>query len=303
MTNRALVFTEYGGPETESFVDLPDPLAGPGQVRIAVAASAVNPADWKFRQGLFRQYIPFELPHIIGSEAAGVIDQVGADVTDFAVGDAVFGNTAEGGISAYALLSVDSIAPKPESVDFTVAATLPIAGGTAADGLAQLALPEGATVLIVGIGGGVGSAAAQLARHHGLRVIGTAGPGKKELVESLGAVHVSYGDGVVDRVRAVAPDGVDGILDTVGGPGLVELAVVAKDRSKIVSTSDPAAAAEAGGAYISRRGPGTLLELADLVASGALDPKISAVYDFEHARDALRDVESGHANGKVVVVI
>src|SRR5262249_33661637 len=152
-----------------------------------------------------------------------------------------------GGYTEYAVLPVELTAHKPAQVSFADAAVLPIAAATAYDGLAQLALPPGATLLINGVGGGGGVAAAQLARHAGLTVIGTASAAKRELVESLDVTHVESGAGVADRIRAVAPDGVDAIFDLVGGAALEEVAPSLADRSKLISAGDRTTVAALGG--------------------------------------------------------
>ncbi|WP_344345552.1 zinc-binding dehydrogenase, partial [Kitasatospora putterlickiae] len=155
-----------------------------------------------------------------------------------------------------------------------------------------------------GTPGGVGSAAAQIARSRGIRVIGTAGDANRGHVESLGAAQVRYGDGVADRIRALAPDGVDGLLDLVGGDDARAAAVTLADRSRLVSTADPTTAEELGGRYITRStSPRTLAELAELVAAGELDPHIVSRYPLARAAEAIALVESGHARGKVVLDI
>src|SRR6185437_14877711 len=168
---KAARFSQFGGPEVLEIVDLPDPHPGPGQVRIAVRAAGVNPSDWKKRQGLMDD----ELPQTMGYEAAGVVDELGAGVADVAVGDRVFGFSAEGAAQAErAVLS--SYAPIPPSLDFPGAAALPAAIETATRALDQLGAGAGSTLLINGASGSVGSAAVQLAVVRGLRVIGTASP-------------------------------------------------------------------------------------------------------------------------------
>src|SRR5882672_5095160 len=196
---RAFVFKDYGGPETQSFVELPKPVPGAGELLVAVRAAGVNPADWKFRAGYMSKFVPLQLPAVFGSELAGVVEQLGEGVEGFAVGDEVFGNPSAGGYAEYSLLPVAAAARKPAGVSFVDAATLPVAGATAYDGVHQLGLHSGQVLLVNGVGGGVGVAAAQIARGLGLEVIGTASAGKKEFVESLGVTHVAYGDGVADR--------------------------------------------------------------------------------------------------------
>jgi NADPH:quinone reductase-like Zn-dependent oxidoreductase len=210
-TVRAVSFNRFGGPEVLEIADLPEPHPGLGQVRIAVRAAGVNPSDWKKRKG----QMGGDLPQTMGHEAAGVVDELGEGVADVAVGDRVFGFSTEG--AAQADLAVLSYyAPVPPSLDFAGAAALPAAIETATRALDQLGVTSASTLLINGASGSVGSAAVQLAVGRGARVIGTASPPNHDYLRSLGAEPVSYGEGLVERVRAVAPDGVDTALDVAG---------------------------------------------------------------------------------------
>lgn len=304
--SKAYVYTRHGGPEAEALIDLDRPGPGPGEILIAVRAAGVNPVDWKLRQGFRR---PGEgervFPVVFGSEAAGVVAEVGPGVTGFAAGDEVFGGAAHGAYAEYALLTADVTAHKPAALSFRDAATLPVAAATAYDGVRQLALPGGSTLLVTGAGGGVGSAAVQIARAFGLRVVGVASEGKKEFVESLGAVHVSSGPDLVERLRSAAPDGIDGVYDLVGGPVLTEAAELLKDRGKLVTAGSPQQAVAAlGGASVQRVRTAAVLEtVAGLVVRGALNPQVTRVFPLEQAGQALRAVEDGHALGKIVIEV
>ncbi|MFK0156452.1 NADP-dependent oxidoreductase [Streptomyces sp. NPDC090493] len=303
---KAYVYTRHGGPETEAFAELDRPVPGPGELLIAVRAAGVNPVDWKLRGGFRR---PGEgaarFPVVLGSEAAGVVEETGAGVTGFAAGDEVFGNTSGGAFAEYALLTASVTAHKPAALSFADAATLPVAGATAYDGVRQLDLPEGATLLVTGAGGGVGAAALQIAHAWGLRVIGVASEAKKDLVESLGAVHVASGPDLADRVRAVAPDGVDGVYDLVGGEVLAEAAGLLSDRTRLITAgAAPETVAALGGARVARaRTAAVLDEVAELVVAGELDPHVSRTFPLDRADEALRAVEEGHALGKIVIEV
>ena len=230
---KAVRFSQFGGPEVLEIVELPDPHPGPGQVRIAVRAAGVNPSDWKKRQGL----MDGELPQTLGHEAAGVVDELGEGVTDVAVGDRVFGFSAEG--AAQAELAVLSYyAPIPPSLDFAGAAALPAAIETATRALDQLGVRSGSTLLINGASGSVGSAAVQLAVARGARVIGTASPANHDYLRSLGAEPVAYGAGLAGRVRVLAPDGVDEALDVAGSGVLPELIELAGGPEHVVTIAD-----------------------------------------------------------------
>lgn len=299
-------FNAYGGPDTQELVDLPVPQPGPSELLVRVRAAGVNPVDVKIRQGLLKAFMPRDLPTEFGSEVSGVVEQVGQDVTGFAVGDEVFGSPApgHGAFSEYTVTSAGATAKKPTHVSFEDAATLTVAAATAYDALAQLDLAPGQTLLVNGIGGGVGVAAAQIARDAGIAVIGTGSESKRALAEQLGATLVPYGAGVEERVRELLPDGVDGVLDLVGGEALRAVARLVGDPAKLVTAADPGTATELGGAVVTRDGTSRVLDLvAGLVAQGKLDPHVRDVVPFEEAAHALASVESGHALGKVVIRI
>lgn len=299
-------FTEYGGPETQEFVELDKPKPGPGELLVRVKAAGVNPVDYKIRLGYLKDYLPRDLPSEFGSEVSGVIEEIGQDVEGFSVGDEVFGSPApgRGAFSEYTLTSSAITAKKPPQVSFTDAATLPVAAATAHDGLLQLGLTQGQSLLIIGIGGGVGVAAAQLARDSGIAVYGTGSESKRALVEALGATLVPYGEGVDQRLRELLPDGVDAIFDLVGGAALRAVAGLIMNPARLVTAADPATAAEFGGAMVSRdRNSRVLDKLARLVAEGKLEPKVTDIVPFSEAPRAIAAVESGHPLGKVVIAV
>lgn len=303
---RVFRFTEYGGPEHQELAEVPMPQPGPSELLVEVRAAGVNPVDHELRQGLLQDSVPRELPAGFGSEVSGVVREVGQDVDGFAVGDEVFGAPApgHGGFAEYAVTSAAATAKKPTKVSFEDAATLVVAAATAYDGVVHLGLTSGQTLLVNGIGGGVGVAAAQIARDAGIAVIGIASEAERALVEALGATLVPAGDGVEQRVRELMPDGVDGVLDLVGGAALRAVAGLVTDRAKLVTAADPATAAELGGAAVERDGTSRVLdEVAGLVANGKLDPHVNDVLGFEDAAQAIASVESGHALGKVVIRI
>jgi NADPH:quinone reductase-like Zn-dependent oxidoreductase len=302
---KAYVFTRFGGPETEALVDQDRLSPGPGQLLVAVRAAGVNPVDYKQRNGYARPgQTARELPAVFGNEAAGVVEEIGEGVTGFAVGDAVFGNPVGGGYAEYTLLPVAVTAHKPEAISFTDAAALPVAGATAYDGIRQLDLPAGSTLLVTGAGGGVGVAATQIARAFGVKVIGTASAGKKDFVESLGAVHVPSGPDFVAGVRAAAPDGVDAVYDLIGGEVLEAAAELLTDRSKLITAGGKDIVGRLGGTPVARaRNAAILDEVARLVADGKLNPLVTQTFPLSRAGEALRLVEDGHARGKIVIEI
>lgn len=304
---KAYVFTRYGGPETEALVEVDRPVPGPGQILVAVRVAGVNPVDWKQRTGYRRPGETGErvFPAVLGNEVSGVVEETGDGVEGFAVGDEVFGNTVAGGYAEYALLPVAVAVRKPAGLSFTDAATLPVAAATAYDGVRQLDLPSGSTVLVTGAGGGVGTAIVQMARALGLRVVGVASEGKKDFVESFGAVHIRSGPGWAARTRAAAPDGIDGVYDLVGGEVLAEAAQLLTDRAKLITAGAPPEDVEQlGGARVARARNAAVLEaVADLVVKGDLDPHATRAFPLAEAGEALRRVEDGHARGKTVIEV
>lgn len=304
--SRVFGFTEYGDASMQDTWDREVPEPGPSELLVAVHAAGVNPFDVKVREGALRDAMEMAFPAGLGTEVAGVVEAVGIDVEGFSVGDEVLGSVrpGAGGIAEHALVGMHEAAAKHTAVSFTDAATLPVAAATALDAVHQLDLQAGQTLLVTGVGGGVGVAVAQLARLHDVMVVGTGSESKRDLVESLGAVLVVYGDGVADRVREILPDGVDGIIDLVGGNALRDVAGTAKNPAMIISAVDPDAVATLGGAEFVRRGlDETLPELVALVADGKLNPHVNDIVPFDDAASAIAAVETGHSQGKVVIQV
>jgi NADPH:quinone reductase-like Zn-dependent oxidoreductase len=303
---KAFGYRSNGTPDVQEFLDLDMPSPFGGELLVQVHAAGVNPVDWKIRSGAYGATPPDKLPTVFGFEASGVVRAVGQDVEGFAVGDEVFGSVAPGSgtWAEFTLLTADGTAHKPPHVSFTDAATLSVAGATAYDGVTQLELKPGQTLLINGSSGGVGVAAAQIARDLDIFVIGTASAPKQALVESLDATFVAYGDGVADRIRALMPDGVDAIFDLAGGDGLRAVAELVADKTKLISAADGVTAAELGGHAIVREyGRGVLDLLAAMVGDGKLDPHVEDAVPLDRAADALAAIEGGHAKGKVVIAV
>ncbi|MDT7575991.1 MAG: hypothetical protein QOH17_2324, partial [Pseudonocardiales bacterium] len=264
-------------------------------------AAGINPGDWRMREGSYGDVAPA----VLGREVAGTVAAVGPGVDGFAVGDEVFGGCPgmTGGFAQLAVVTAGFAAHRPSTVSPENAAVLPVAAGTAHDALVALDLAEGATLLVNGAGGGVGIAVVQLARARGLRVVGTASPAKHALLSRLGALPVAYGEGVLDRVRAAAPDGVDGLFDLVGGEALRTVAVLV-DPKRLRSVADKPLVKALGGDEVPReRTTAVLTGLVRLVAEGALDPFVTDVRPFDDAPAAIRAVESGHAFGKVALTL
>ncbi len=301
--SRAYGYAAYGGAETEIWFDRPEPVPGPSELMIKVKAAGVNPADYKIRRGAMAnpQATP-DFPLVLGVEAAGVVVAVGSDVEGFAQGDEVMGLTApgHGSYAEHAVLRAETTTHKPPQVSFVQAAALPVAGGTAWDALKKLGVTEGETLLINGVGGGVGVMATQLARNRGAAVFGVGSESKRSMAESLGAILVAYDRGdVVEQMRQLLPGGVDAIFDVVGGEPMRHVAILITNPVRIVSVADPGVA-ELGGSYLQSSSAG-VPAVANLVATGKVDPKVLQTYPFDEAPQALRAVESGHTLGKIVI--
>ncbi|WP_413229125.1 NADP-dependent oxidoreductase [Actinomadura citrea] len=298
---KAVGFSRFGGPEVLEVVDLPDPHPGAGQVRISVRAAGVNASDWKKRGGLMDQ----ELPQTLGYEAAGVVDELGEGVADAAVGDRVFGFCVEGAAQAE-LAVLSHYAPIPPSLGFSGAAALPAAIETATRALDQLGVGDGGTLLVNGASGSIGGAAVQLAVARGVRVIGTAGPANQEYLRSLGAEPVTYGEGLVERVRALTPDGVDVALDVAGSGVLPELIALAGGAGRVVTVADFGGAREHGVRF-SRGDDGravhVLGEIGALVEAGRFSLPVARTFPLAEVAEAHRAGEGGHVRGKLVLLV
>jgi NADPH:quinone reductase-like Zn-dependent oxidoreductase len=300
---KAVTFTEYGGPEVLHVADVEEPHPGPGQIRIAVRAAAVNPIDWKARSGVMREVMPVSFPAIDGREAAGVVDEVGPDVTGVAVGDEVFGFAVGGAAAEHAIL--DDFARKPAGLSWEEAASLPVAVETSVRVFTVLGgVGEGQTLVVNGAAGAVGTAAVQLARVRGARVIGTASERNHEFLRSLGAEPTTYGAGLVERVRALAPDGVDLAFDTAGQGGVPDLIAVTGDPARVATIADFAAAAlgvkvTGGGDF---RAVEALGEAAELTEAGRLHMPVEQTFTFAQAPEAHRISQDGHVRGKLVLI-
>jgi NADPH:quinone reductase-like Zn-dependent oxidoreductase len=299
---RAIQYESYGGPEVLKLVDVAEPHAAANQVRIAVKAVGVNPVDWKFRQGMMGG----DLPRRTGIEVAGVVDEVGEGVDDMKLGDEVFGSVVGGdGAADFALL--ENYALLPQSLDFAGAAALPVAVETATRTLDLLDIGAGQTVLVNGAAGAVGIATVQLARERGAKVIGTASARNHDYVRSFGAEATTYGDGLVERVRAIAPDGVDLAIDDAGGGALPALVELAGGAEHVVTIADYQGAQETGvamtGGAGSKRAWYALAQVAELIDAGRFSLPVAQTFPLEQIAEAHRLSEGGHVRGKLVLLV
>lgn len=303
---KAMTYSRYGDDSVLELRDLDTPRVGPGEVLVRVKAASVNPVDWKVMSGALDSFMQAVFPVVPGWDVAGVVEAVGLDTPEFHVGDEIMAYARKdvvGGGTFAELVSVPvrTAVRKPASMTFEEAASLPLAGLTAYQTLTRLNLNANDTVLVHGASGGVGSYAVQIAKHIGARVIGTASTRNHEYVRGLGADEVvEYGDGLVDRVRAVAPDGVTVSADYVGGVEEQTMQVLTA-AGRHVSVADPAVMANGGLYAWVRPSADDLAKLARLVDDGALRVDIAATYPLERLADAFGESREGHTRGKIVV--
>src|SRR6266581_3257008 len=312
---RVVIAADYGGPEVLSVIDEPAGQPGPGQARIEVRAAGVNPVDYKVYSGAFSRD-PAALPMRIGAEAAGVVTQAGPDTVGPAgpvrVGDDVIAYRVSGAYAAELIAPAHSLVPKPATLEWAQAAGLMLTGVTAWHCVVAARVGRGDTVLVHGAAGGVGIMADQLAAARGATVIATASPARHELLRDLGAIPVEYGPGLADRVRELAPGGVDAALDLVGTDEAVDVSTeLVSDRARIATI---VAFRRAGQAGIKALGggpgadPGTeirmaaRLELARMASEGKLHVIVAETFPLARAADAHRAIMAGHTNGKIALI-
>ncbi|WP_069386125.1 quinone oxidoreductase family protein [Cellulosimicrobium cellulans] len=306
-TATVVTYDEFGGPEVLRVTTEEVAEPGAGQVRVANRVVGVNPADVKRLTGAFGG----SLPGVLGFEAAGIVDAVGPDVADLVPGDAVVWH-GTGAQRALSLVRADRVRRVPERVAPDQAAVLPVAAATAFSALVQADVGEGDVVLLHGASGGVGSAAVQVARALGARVVGTASPANHDYVRGLGATPVAYGPGLVETVRGL-PDGLDRVsvvVDLVGRPETV--AATAELLGDALTGPDPDAppaavtivsseASRAAGIADKVDAKGALDEVVALAEDGRLRLEIARRFPLEDAAEAVRLVATGHVRGKVVL--
>jgi NADPH:quinone reductase-like Zn-dependent oxidoreductase len=311
--SRAVVATAYGGPEVLSVVDVEVPAPGPGEVLLDVRAAGVNPIDWKSYSGAFGTD-PTRLPIRLGHEVAGVVVAVGPGVDDTPVGDEVIATGVVGGYAELVLVPAARVAPKPAQVSWAEASGLLLTGGTAVHTLEATGVGPGDVVLVHGASGSVGRFVVQLARLRGAQVVATASEATHADLRALGAVPVTYGPGLADRVRdaAGALGPVTVAIDTVGTDEALDVSVeLVADRSRIATIAGFGRAGELGIQLLGAgpgADPGTAIraaagpQLVELAADGLLRVKVARTYPLEDAAQAHRDSIAGHARGKLVLL-
>ena len=306
-------YSRIGGPEVLEFVDVPRPVPAPGEVLVEVLAIGVNPIDGKLRSG-FRKTPPITAPRGTGSDASGVIVELGDGVVDWAVGDEVIVSTT-GAYATFLAVPVDRLDRKPDEWSFEQAAAVGIPVATAYQALKSLDLTAGQTLLVHGGSGAVGQAAIQFAVAWGATVVATASAERQERVRELGGIPVEYGPGLVERVREVAPDGIDIVLDGAGtDEALAASFELVSDRSNIGTIVVGARAAELGIRAWSGGNPVPLSDeekrlrregvavASGLALEGRFDVEVTETLPFDQAAEAQRRIEAGESRGKIVLL-
>src|ERR1700677_5102186 len=302
---RAVRFDQYGGLDVLQVVEVERPIARPGKVLVRVKAAGINPGEASIRKGLFAERWPSTFPSGQGSDLAGIVEEVGAEVKNVAVGDEVIGFTNNRSSQAeLVVVGADNLVPRPGNVSWEQAGALFVAGTTAYAAVRSVALSAGETVVVSGAAGGVGSIAVQLAKDAGARVIGVAGNANHRWLTEHDVIPVTYGDGVEGRIRAACGGKVDAFIDTFGS-GYVELALkLGVAKSRIDTIIDFAAAAKYGvkteGNHEAANAE-VLAQLAGLLAAGRLEIPIARVYPLAEVREAYRELEQRHTRGKIVL--
>ena len=312
---RAIAEDEFGGPAT--LRNIPIPQIGADEVLLRVRAAGVNPFDWKVADGILKDEKEHRFPLILGFDVAGVVEQVGADVTELSEGDEVYGYLSkpvigEGTYAEHVGAPAAIVAKKPETVGFAEAAALPMPGLTAMDLVDAVDLGEGETVLIVGATGGVGSYAVQLAARRGARVIATARQANDAFVRELGATETidHTREDLAETVRAAYPDGIEAIIDVVSDPGVISrMAGLVKEGGRIASSvyaADVKTLADRSikATNISMQpGARRLEELASMVDAGEISVRLERAFPLEKASEALDESRTGHVRGKIVLLL
>jgi NADPH:quinone reductase-like Zn-dependent oxidoreductase len=299
---RAVVFDRTGPPEVLRVAEVPAPRPGPTQVRVRVEAAGVQPFDALVRAG--RMDVALRFPQQIGNELAGTVIEIGGEVDDMTAGDHVFGWAHMAAHADEVLVEQDAVITKPTWMGWETAGSIGASGQTALTALRVLRPRPGESLLVHGAAGGAGTAIIQIARHHGIHVIATARTVHHGALRQLGATPVAYGPGLANAVEAVAPDGVDGAITTVGGQALVEATTIVGDPSRVATLVDHELAEQLGALGVrAERSIAQLHELAELASNGSLRVPIRARFELAAVAEAHRLVETGHGHGKVIITV
>jgi NADPH:quinone reductase-like Zn-dependent oxidoreductase len=304
---KAVQLSAYGGVDQLRIVDVAKPEPQPDEVVVRVVAAGTNPGEISIREGFLREMFPMDFPFGQGTDFAGLVDSVGAGVTEFAPGDEVLGwSESRSAQAEYVASSPARLIPKPPALDWFRAGSLFVVATTAIGAVRAVSLKPGDVVAISGAAGGVGSLASQLARRAGARVIGIASDESADFLRSVGVEPLAYGDGLAERLRALAPKGVGAFIDLFGG-GYVELAVtLGVTRERINTIIDFAGAQKYGvktDGSSSAASRETLASVANLVAWGEIVMPLTAIYPFASLHDAYSELARRKARGKIVLAL
>jgi NADPH:quinone reductase-like Zn-dependent oxidoreductase len=303
---KAMVYRQFGGPEVLEYTDVPDPKLSQNSVLVRVKAAALNPADHMLQAGLGESHTDTWFPVIPGWDVAGVVERVGAGVSEFVPGDEVIGYIRQeilhhGAYAEWVSTPVETLVKKPRTASWPEAAGLPLAGLTAYRAIVQtLKVSAGETVLIHGAAGGVGALASQLALAHGARVIGSASASGHDYLTSIGVFPVIPGEGIVDRVRALAQDGLDAVMDCVGKGVLASTVALESSRTRTCSIADGGPGITT--VFVRLDGP-ALASLVQLVDEGKLKAPVAATYPLAQAATAQAALKQPHPPGKIVLIV
>jgi NADPH:quinone reductase-like Zn-dependent oxidoreductase len=300
-----MTYAKYGDENVLELTERPEPTVGPSQLLVRVTRSSVNPVDWKVMSGGLESLIDVRFPAIPGWDVAGVVEKVGPDTPEFAVGDrvAAYARTmvvSGGTFAEYVTIPVEFAARIPEGVSDDLAGALPLTGLTARRAVNALDLTDQDTVLLHAASGGVGYLASQLAVRTGATVLGTCSPENFEKLRQVGVTPIDHGEGLTERVRDAAPNGVDAVADFAGEVLETTLAVL-NEGGRQVSIADPAVL-EHGGRWLWVRPDGEgLAGLLALVDAGDLNLDIDRTLPLERLPEAFRISREGRAQGKIVI--
>lgn len=311
---RAIVYTEFGSPDVLHLIEIPDPIALSGEAVVRIEAAGANPIDAKLRSAK-RPSPPITEPRAVGFDGAGVIESLGDDVDGFAVGDRVAIRDTRGTYSSMLAVPVEKLVALPDAVTSAEGAGIGIPAGTAYQALRSLDVTEGDVLLVHGGSGSVGQAAVQFAVAWGATVIATASPARHEQLRELGATPVAYGDGLLERVREAAPDGVTVALDCAGTDEAIEVSLeLVADRDRIATIVRGPDAASFGIRAFSGGSPEPLTEqelawraeavgaTVELLATGDFTIELGPELPLAEAAQAHELMESGAASGKIVLI-
>jgi NADPH:quinone reductase-like Zn-dependent oxidoreductase len=304
---KAVQLSAYGGVDQLRLVEVPKPEPDRGEVLVRVVAAGTNPGEISIREGYLQQMFPMDFPFGQGTDFAGRVEAAGAGVTEFTAGDEVVGWSASRSSQAeYVVSSTSRLISKPLPLDWYRAGSLAVVAFTAVAAVRAVSLKPGDVVAISGAAGGVGCLAVQLARRTGARVIGIASDANAEFLRSVGVEPIAYGDGLAERLRAAAPDGIDAFVDLFGD-GYVELAVklgIARDRiDTIIDFAGAQTFGVKGDGSSAATSRETLAMVAELVAWGEIVMPLAAIYPLAALREAYTELARRKTRGKIALAI